>query len=119
MCGQKKTSLKSRTMKQDDGFGFLICGVNTGRDEAKAGCDVQFDAGELGFVLRSVRNRDHNSRSEQPNLGHPSRGGLGKPHLFQRLFFIGTTGAIGWRVEFIFTLFEEFLCFSAVSIVLN
>ncbi len=55
---------------------------------------VQFDVGELGFVLSSVRNRDHDSRSEQQHLGQPVCGGLGKHHPFQRLIFIGITRAM-------------------------
>jgi hypothetical protein len=43
----------------------------------------------------------HNSRSEQPYLGKPSRGGLGKPHPSLRLNFAGTWRAmVGPRVQF-------------------
>jgi hypothetical protein len=60
---------------------------------------VQSDVGELCFDFRSVRNRDHDSRSEQQHLGRPSSGGLGKPNLCQRSFS-WHHACYGWRVKF-------------------
>ena len=58
----------------------------------------RFSLTQANFFI--VHSRDHNSRSEQPRLGHPSGGGLGKPHPNQRLIFLGTMRANGWRVKF-------------------
>ena len=54
--------------------------------------DVQFDVGELGSVLRSVRNRDHDSRSEQQHWGYYLVAGLGSQPV--PCASLGTTGAM-------------------------
>lgn len=69
-----------------------------GRDSATRRArrlDVQSDVGELCFDLRSVRSRDHDSRSEQHPSGQHYRGGLGKPHLSRRrIKYLGTPRAM-------------------------
>src|SRR6185295_854105 len=63
----------------------LITLVDRDSTTRRAGClGVESDAGELCAVSRSVRSRDHNSRSEQHHLGEASCGGLGKPHRTRR-----------------------------------